>query len=117
MSDNVKKNAAEEVNGKDTQKEQFDIDVYTLVDEEGVETDFEFLGSLELDGNTYVAFSPLDQDENSEEEEYVVFKVSTDEEGNEVYDNIEDDDEFDKVSDAFEDAFWGELDLDEAEEE
>jgi hypothetical protein len=75
------------------------------------------LGSIELDGNTYVAFSPLDQDENSEEEEFVVFKVTTDEEGNEVYDTIEDDDEFDRVSDAFEDAFWSELDLDEGSEE
>ncbi len=94
-----------------------EIDVYTLVDEDGVETDFEFIYSLELDGNTYVAFSPIDQDENSDEEEYVVFKVSTDEEGNEVYDNIEDDDEFDKVSDAFEDALWSELDLDEGSED
>ena len=115
MSDNVKKNnpVDEEINNE----QEYDIDVYTLVDEEGVETDFEFLGSLELDGNTYVAFSPIEQDEDSDEEEYVVFRVSTDEEGNEVYDNIEDDDEFDKVSDAFEDAFWGELDLDEAEDE
>lgn len=94
-----------------------EFDVYTLVDEEGVETDFEFLGSLELDGVTYVAFSPVDQDENSDEEEYVVFKVSTDEEGNEIYDTIEDDEEFDRVSDAFEDEFWSELDLDEAEDE
>ncbi len=109
MSDNVNKNVPAE--------EEYDMDVYTLVDEEGVETDFEFLGSIELDGNTYVAFSPLDQDEESDEEEYVVFKVSTDEDGNEVYDNIEDDEEFDKVSDAFEDAFWSELDLDGDEED
>ncbi len=94
-----------------------EIDVYTLVDEEGVETDFEFLGSLELDGVTYVAFSPIEQDENSDEEEYVVFKVSMDEEGNEIYDTIEDDDEFDRVSDAFEDEFWSELDLDDETED
>jgi uncharacterized protein YrzB (UPF0473 family) len=104
MSDNTNKTAPVE--------EEYDMDVYTLVDEDGVETDFEFLGSIELDGNTYVAFSPLDQEEDSDEEEYVVFKVSSDEEGNEVYDNIEDDEEFDRVSDAFEDAFWNELDLD-----
>ena len=109
MSDNVNKNVPAE--------EEYEMDVYTLVDEEGVETDFEFLGSIELDGNTYVAFSPLDQDEESDEEEYVVFKVSADEDGNEVYDNIEDDEEFDRVSDAFEDAFWSELDLDGDEEE
>ena len=109
MSDNTNKTAPVE--------EEYDMDVYTLVDEDGVETDFEFLGSIELDGNTYVAFSPLDQAEDSDEEEYVVFKVSSDEEGNEVYDNIEDDDEFDRVSDAFEDAFWNELDLDQEDGE
>ena len=76
MSDNTNKTAPVE--------EEYDMDVYTLVDEDGVETDFEFLGSIELDGNTYVAFSPLDQEEDSDEEEYVVFKVSSDEEGNEV---------------------------------
>lgn len=109
MSDNVNKNAPIE--------EEYDVDVYTLVDEDGVETDFEFLGTIELDGNTYVAFSPIEQNPESDEEEYVVFKVSTDEDGNEVYDNIEDDDEFDKVSDAFEDAFWSELDLDAEDDE
>ncbi len=93
-----------------------EVDVYTLVDDEGIETDFEFLGSLELDGNTYVAFSPIEQEDN-DEEEYVVFKVSTDDEGNEIYDTIEDDDEFDRVSDAFEDAFWSELDLDSGAED
>ena len=88
-----------------------EFDVYTLVDEDGVESEFEYLGSLELDGVNYVAFSPVTEEE-SEELEYVIFKVSTDKEGNEVYDSIEDDDEFDRVSDAFEDAFWDECDLD-----
>ena len=106
MSDNI----------KNTNQEEVEIDVYTLVDEEGVETEFEYLGSLELDGNTYVAFSPMDQEE-SEELEYVIFKVSADEEGNEGYDSIDDDDEFDRVSDAFEDALWDECDLDELDDD
>lgn len=98
-------------NNKNMNQEEVEIDVYTLVDEDGVETEFEYLGSLELEDNTYVAFSPMDQ-EDSEELEYVIFKLSTDEEGNEVYDSIDDDDEFDRVSDAFEDALWDECDLD-----
>ncbi len=101
-------------NNKNLNQEEVEIDVYTLVDEEGVETEFEYLGSLELEDNTYVAFSPMDQ-EDSEELEYVIFKLSTDEEGNEVYDSIDDDDEFDRVSDAFEDALWDECDLDQLE--
>ena len=39
-------------------------------------------------------------------------KVEVDENGEELLVTIDDDDEFDKVADAFEDQFMGEFDLD-----
>ena len=45
----------------------FEQEVFTLTDEEGKESDFEFIGRIELDGNTYVALIPVEGDE----EEYV----------------------------------------------
>ncbi len=86
--------------------------VFTLTDEEGNESEFELMGELELDDNTYLALIPLEGDED----EYVILKVEVDENGDELLVTIDDDDEFDRVADAFEDTFMGEIDLDEAVE-
>ena len=84
--------------------------IFTLTDEEGNESEFELMGELTLDDNTYLALIPLD----GEEDEYVVLKVVVDENGDELLVTIDDDDEFDRVADAFEDSFMGEIDLDDA---
>ena len=85
-----------------------DANVITLTDEEGNESDFEFIGRIELGENTYVALVPVDGDE----EEYVILKVDKDENGEEYLSTIEDDEEFDKAADAFEDEFMSEIDYD-----
>ncbi len=84
--------------------------IFTLTDEEGNESEFELIGELEIDDTTYLALIPLEGDED----EYVVLKVEVDENGDELLVTIDDDDEFDRVADAFEDSFMGEIDLDEA---
>lgn len=86
----------------------FEEEVFTLTDEEGNESDFEFIGKIELGDNTYVALVPVDGDE----EEYVILKVDTDENGEEYLSTIEDDEEFDRAADAFEDEFMSEIDYD-----
>ena len=87
--------------------------IFTLTDEEGNESEFEFFGELELDDNTYLALIPL----GGEEDEYVILKVEVDENGDDLLVTIDDDDEFDRVADAFEDTFMGEVDLDEIVED
>ena len=82
--------------------------VFTLTDEEGNESEFELLGELTLDDNTYLALIPLD----GEEDEYVILKVEVDENGDELLVTIDDDEEFDRVADTFEDTFMGDMDLD-----
>ena len=86
----------------------FEEEVFTLTDEEGNESDFEFIGRIELGENTYVALVPVDGDE----EEYVILKAAKDENGEEYLSTIEDDEEFDKAADAFEDEFMSEIDYD-----
>ena len=51
------------------------------------------------------------------EEEYVILKVVTDDDGEEVLVTIEDDEEFDNAADAFEDQFMSEIDYDADAEE
>ena len=87
--------------------------IFTLTDEDGNESEFELLGEMEIDDNTYLALIPLDGDED----EYVILKVEVDENGDELLVTIDDDDEFDRVADAFEDTFMGEIDLDGTVEE
>ncbi|MBQ3003648.1 MAG: DUF1292 domain-containing protein [Clostridia bacterium] len=88
-------------------------ELFTLTDEDGNESQFALMGELELDGNIYLALVPAD---NEDGDEYVVLKVTTDENGEEILVTIDDDDEFDKVADAFEDQFMGDFDLDAVEE-
>ena len=78
-----------------------------LVDEEGEEHEFELLAELEVEGQNYRVLVPLEEEEDTDEEtevEVVILKVVYDEEGNEFLGDIEDDEEWEKVADA-----WQEL--------
>jgi len=99
MSDEMNKNIPD---GENEEMEQ--IDVYTLTDEEGNESEFELIGEVEIEGVTYYALTELDKDYNQISEEYVILRVEV-EDGEEVLVSIEDDEEFDRVADFFDDQF------------
>lgn len=86
-----------------------ETDTLVLIDEEGMEIEFEFVGSLDSDGNEYVVLSPLTDDE--EMDEIIIFKIEV-EDGEEFLLEIEDDEEWEKVADL-----WSELSEEEEEEE
>lgn len=91
--------------------ELFNEEIFTLTDEDGNEKQFELLGSQEIDGNTYLALVPVEDNDN---DEYVILKVEDDvETGEEILVTIDDDDEFDRVADFFNDELFGEVDYDE----
>ena len=86
---------------------------FTLTDEDGNEIEFELIGETEVEGVTYFAMIPADQ--QGEEQgfyEYVILKVEAGEDGEDMLVTIEDDAEFDKVADIFDDMFSEEIDLD-----
>ena len=85
-------------------------EIYTLTDEEGKESEFQLIGKEELDGETYIALIPL---EDNDDGCYVILKLAKDENGEEVFISIEDDEEFDKVADFFDDKLIPEIDYDE----
>lgn len=85
-------------------------DVITLTDETGRESEFEIMASREIDGVTYVALFPL---EDNDAGEYVILKVEEDENGEEMLVTIDDDDEYDKIADIFEDELFTDIDYDE----
>jgi uncharacterized protein YrzB (UPF0473 family) len=76
--------------------------VITLVDDDGKEHRFDLLNIVEVDENRYAVMVPEGTDLESsdeEEEEAVIFRLETDEDGEEVLVDIEDDAEFEKVCD------------------
>lgn len=87
-------------------------DIFTLTDEDGVEMQFSLLGSCELDGKEYFALIPIEEGTD----EYVILKKETDENGEELLVTIDDDEEFDRVADIFEDELFNEIDYDAPEE-
>ena len=87
-----------------------EVGIYTLTDlETGEEEEFELLDQVELDGNVYMAFAPLANEEN----EFVILKAVQTEDGETDLIDIEDDEEFDRVADYFEDNVFGNADYDE----
>ena len=99
---------------------EFGPDLYTLVDEEGVEQTFELLDVMEAEGNTYYALVPYA--ENPEDilegsDELVVLKME-EVDGEELLASIEDDEEFERIGQIFLDRIMEEFDEeDEAENE
>ncbi|MBQ7378088.1 MAG: DUF1292 domain-containing protein [Clostridia bacterium] len=86
---------------------------FTLTDEDGNEIEFELIGTVDVEGVTYHAMIPADQE--GEEQgfyEYVILKTEIDEDGEEMLVTIDDDAEFDKIADIFDDMFSEEIDLD-----
>ncbi len=80
-------------------------EVVVLTDEEGKEHEFNLLDVITVDGEEYAILQPVDEDDA------IILKFGVDAEGNEVLLEIEDDEEWEKVADA-----WQEM-LEEEEEE
>lgn len=77
-------------------------EILTLSYEEGDEQDYEVLGSITIEGHEYIAVGLLEEVEKESEEDIDVFFLRVAEDG-EFYD-IETEEEFEKVSAAFDEV-------------
>ena len=68
-------------------------DVIELTDEDGNTTRFEYITTLDQEGELYIALMPIEDEENADDENgYVVFmKIEQDENGEDYYVSIDDD--------------------------
>ena len=91
-------------------EEEYEDDaIITLTDEEtGEEADFELYARATIDDKDYFALVPCD--ENSDE--YVILRATIDGEDM-LFETIDDDDEFEKVEEYFNDLLFNEVDYDE----
>lgn len=88
-----------------------DTDILVTLDlDDGNQVECEILTIFTVGEQDYIALLPLDESgEANEEGEVFIYRYSEDEEGNPTLDNIQDDDEYEAVSDRFDEL------LDEAE--
>ena len=81
--------------------EDFGSDFITIVDDDGQEFELEVLDTMDYNGESYTAFLPADLDENDPDYGLVLLRNAVDENGDEVFDTIDDDAELDDVYEQF----------------
>lgn len=91
-----------------------DRETITLLDENGEETEFEVLGVITVEDIDYAILIPIDEDED--EDQAYIFRIDIDENGEEVLSEVEDDEEFEMVKDAWETLCEDELELDDEDD-
>ena len=96
-------------------RDDYDSDLYTLMDDEGVEETFELIDSYEEKGTLYYAFIPYSNGKDllyGADDEIVVLKFESDDNGTEILSTIDDDDEFERIGNLFLDRIQEEFDRD-----
>lgn len=95
--------------------EEYNPDLITLTDDEGKEYNFEVLDAIETDTARYLALLPQYEDPQAmldDSGELVIVKVG-EENGEEYFYEIDDDDEYETVADAFVDRLEDFFEIDE----
>lgn len=98
------------------ENEEYGNDFITLVDENGIEREFEIVDSLVTENNEYFALIPTETPENvaNDDGELFILKVVEDN-GEEFLEPIEDDEEYEEISEIFIDRLEELYDFDEQE--
>ena len=97
--------------------EEYNPDSVTLSNEDGEEYTFEIIDGIETDDSRYLALLPVfdkPEDKVDDNGELVILKVFEDEEG-EYYEEIDDDDEYETIADAFVSRLQDLFEIDEEE--
>ena len=96
------------------QNEEYNPDIITLSDDDGKEYTFEVLDAIETDTDRYLALLPVYDDPKQmldDSGELVIVKVA-EENGEEYFTEIEDDDEYETIADAFVDRLENFFEID-----
>lgn len=74
----------------------------TLTLDDDLEVECRILTIFDLDDQNYIVLMPEDVDEDSDEAEVFIYRYFEDDDGNPSLENIEDDEEYDAVTERFE---------------
>ena len=81
--------------------EAFGDDFITIIDDDGQEFELEVLDSMDYKDQTFVAFLPANMDENDPDYGIIILRSILDENGDELFESIDDDDELQDVYEHF----------------
>jgi uncharacterized protein YrzB (UPF0473 family) len=81
--------------------DDFGSDLVTIIDDEGNEFELEVIESMDYNGQTYMAFLPADMSEDDPDYGFILLRVVEDENGDEVFESIDDEDELQDVYERF----------------
>ena len=76
--------------------------VVVLVDNEGKESEFKYLDTVEMDDKEYVVLLPIEQDEKDDDtEEVLILRVDHNENGEDIFSSVDNDEELNSVFEKF----------------
>ena len=81
--------------------DEFGSNFVTIVDDEGNEFELEVIESMDYNGKTYMSFLPADMKEDDPDYGFILLRVVEDENGDEVFESIDDEDELQDVYERF----------------
>ena len=81
--------------------DEFGSDFITIVDDDGQEFELEEIESMDYNGQTYMSFLPADMKEDDPDYGVILLRVVEDENGDEVFESIDDDAELQDVYERF----------------
>ncbi len=85
-------------------------EIIELLDEDGKSVRFEHLMTVEYEGDPYVLLVPIDEVEDVDEDEVIILRIETGEDGEDAYVGIEDEELLEKIFERY-------LEIAEADEE
>ena len=81
--------------------EEFGGDFITIIDDDGQEFELEVLDSMDYNGESYTAFLPANMDEEDPDYGLIILRVVQDENGDELFESIDDDAQLQDVYEHF----------------
>ncbi len=102
--DNEKKTLDPEAVEVEMDEMEDDTDIIELTDEDGVTSEFQYLATLDHEGESYVVLMALEEEEDErddDEGEVVILKIEQDENGEDIYVSCEDEEVSRQVFDKF----------------
>lgn len=75
-------------------------EIITVLGENEEKIELQLIDTIEIEENRYVLLAPLDDEENA-----YVYKIAFDDQNRKNYELVEDDKEFDKVLEKYEESF------------
>ena len=81
--------------------EEYGSDCITIIDDDGAEFELEVLDTMDYKGQTYVAFLPANMDEDDPDYGIIILRSVIDENGDELFESIDDEDELQDVYEHF----------------